>query len=189
MAKSNSNAVDSVSKISTVESDSGTKTLYGNVFIINNQLLQDQVLVMPGGRISENTVILIDDVLEDLLTGSKNKSNEKKNYFYWPVTMTSIGDDDIENTVDFECPGIQSFQHIPDLENKLKNGTTEWAKFWYAKYRAAQENAKKEIAIQKKVINLPGTEWISQTGETKKIDEIQIQNTALGDIENLLSIF
>lgn len=181
---------DSLSKVSQELNVEGGKVLYGHAYFTNdNKFIQDQILVMPGGKIAENTVVLIDNVLEELLNGTNVKSNGGK-YFFVVITMTSIGDDDLEETVEVEVPQATTFQLLfPDLEERLEKGTSDWAKYWSQKWKETMKNVKDNLTIQKKVINLPGTSWIDQTGNTQTITEKQIQNPSLGDIENLLSMF
>lgn len=181
-------SIDSVSKISA-ESDNGTKTIYGQCWIQDNSaLVQDQILILPNGQMCENVVCLIENIWDDLMSNPGKWKTNGKGYFYWPVTMTDVGDDDLQNEIYFECPR-PDLTIFPDPESSLEKEESEWSKYWLEKMVAARENYEKAYAIQRKEVVLKGTTWIDQTGNEQKIEDTKINNNALGDIENLLSIF
>lgn len=182
-------SIDSVSKISA-ESDNGTKTIYGQCWIQDNtSLVQDQILILPNGQMCENVVCLIENIWEDLMSNpGKWKCNDKKNYFYWPVTMTDVADDDLQHIVFFECPR-PDLTIFPNPEQSQKEAESDWSKYWLDKMVTARENYEQAYAIQKKEVILKGTAWIDQTGNQQVIEDTKFHNPSLGDIENLLSIF
>ena len=170
-----------------LENMPGAKLIYGQAYIVKDSLVQDQIIVMTGGKISTNTITLITDIWEDLLSAN-TKCSAKGKYFYWTVTMTDISNDDITYKVQIEAP-----QPSPDLFDNLKDKDIEngnsYVKYWANKIKVARENYEKSYAIQKKEVTLPGTKYISQTGEEIVLEDVTVKNNSLGDIENLLSIF
>lgn len=163
------------------------KLIKGHIWISGDSLLQDQILILPGGKTSTNTVPLIEDIWADLRSSGGTYKTNKKGYFYWECTVTDIENNDIEVTVFVECPrpGEGLFQEPYDPESA--NG--EWEKYWLTKYKTAQDNALEKMTIQKKEIVFPGTEYINQYGELVKVEERRVTNNDLGDISNLLSMF
>lgn len=181
------NAADSLSRQSEniVE---GSKTLYGNAWISGNKLYQDTITILPSGEMLDNTVTLIEDVWEDLLSdGGKWKTNGK-GYFYWIISYTDIGDDNLIHEVCFQCPE-PNLVTIPDLRDKIIKGKSDWAEFWKKRIESVEKNFEEAYAIQRKSITLQGTEWIDQEGNVQKIETDTHQLNNFGDIENLLSMF
>lgn len=180
-------AADSLSKqIDTIE---GSKTLYGNVWVnAGKSLVQDVIVVLPGGQMLDNTVILIDDIWEDLLSsGGKWKTNGK-GYFYWVISHTDIGNDDLTIEVSYQCPEPNLIAN-PLLHDKIIKGNGDWATYWKERIEKVEKNYEEKYAIQRKSITLQGTEWIDQTGNVQKIEASTHQLNSFGDIENLLGMF
>lgn len=172
---------------------SKSKTIYGQAWISGNSLVQEQLLIIPGSSVvSENTVVLIEDIWKNLTEepGSSNygyKTNGKK-YFYWEVQMTDMEDDTVIKKVKIECPAPKEglFEEPYDLDKV----SGDYAKYWVNKYKIAQENNEASFAIQRKSITFPGTTYVDyRTGELKKREEIKVENNDLGDISNLLGLF
>lgn len=159
------------------------KLIKGQAWVSNGKLVQDQIAIFPGGKSTSNVVVLIEDIWADLLTTGTYKTNGK-GYFYWEVETTNIGDDDLEEIVFIECPRPRD----EDFE-KLESATGEWAEYWSKRYKTALENAEKYLAIQKKEIVFPGTNYLNQYGEMIQIDEKKETTNELGSIANLLSMF
>lgn len=164
-----------------------TKLIKGQVWISGDSLLQDQILILPNGTSSTNTVPLINNIWEDLLSEGGQYKTNKKGYFYWEAKMTDVENNDVEVTVMIECPRPKDglFEEPYDPEK----GKGEWAKYWLTKYKTTAENALEKMTIQKKEIVFPGTEYINQYGELVKVEEKRVTNDNLGDISNLLSMF
>lgn len=175
--------MDTLSK----SSNDGTKTIFGQAYIVGDSLVQDQMLLAPGGILSNNTVVLIKDIWEDLQSETGKVKSNSKGYFYWEVTMTSSENDDVNLVVRVEAPRPKPGLWGEDLSKVKAN--SEWAKWWLKKAQGAANNYEKEYAIQKKHITLAGTSYISQTGSTITLEDKVVQNNGLGDIENLLTIF
>jgi hypothetical protein len=172
---------------------SKSKTIYGQAWIHGNSLVQEQLLVVSGSSVvSENIVVLIDDIWDNLTKESEScefgyKTNGKK-YFYWEVQMTDLEDDSIVHKVKIECPapkeGLFSEPYDPE------KATGSYAKYWINHYKTAQENNEASFAIQKKSVTFPGSNYFNfSTGELKKTEDIIIENNDLGDISNLLGLF
>lgn len=181
------NAADSLSR--QEETIEGSKTLYGNVWINEGKsLVQDIIVVLPTGQMLDNTVILVENIWEDLLTdGGKWKTNGK-GYFYWIISHTDIGDDNLIHEVCLQCPEPNLIAN-PDLRDKIIKGNSDWAKYWKERIETVEKNYEHEFAIQRKSITLQGTEWIDQEGNVRKIETETHQLNNFGDIENLLSMF
>ena len=59
-----------------------------------------------------------------------------------------------------------------------------------AVYKTALENSEEKLAIQKKSVTFPGTNFINySTGELYETKTIVVKNNDLGDVSNLLGLF
>lgn len=163
------------------------KIIKGQAWIYENSLVQDQTLITTNGT-SENTVVLIENIWDDLTKASGNQyKTNNKGYFYWEVDMTSMEDDDVEVKVNVECPkpkpGLFQEPYDPDSVD------SSYAKYWVGKMKTAQENYDNEYAIQRKEVVFTGSTYLDQTGEAVVLDDYTFINSDLGDISNLLSLF
>ena len=181
------NAADSLSKqIETIE---GSKILYGNIWISGGKsLVQDIIVVLPTGQMLDNTIILIEDIWEDLLSESGKSKNNGKNYFYWIVSVTDTGNDDLSHEICYQTPEPNLITN-PELRDKIIKGNSDWAKYWKNRIETVEKNYEEKYAIQRKSVTLQGSQWIDQEGNVKVIETSTHQNNSLGDIENLLGIF
>lgn len=163
------------------------KIIKGNAWIQGNSLVQEQLIVLPKKDIITNVITLIEDIWADLTTEGTYKYNKSKRYFYWEYKATSREDDDVEITVNFECPRPKEGLFSEPYDPESVEG--EYAKYWVGKLKEAQENFEYKSAIQKKEIVFPGTGFVDQEGNYVKVDEIRVNNDDLGDITNLLGMF
>lgn len=169
------------------------KLIKGQAWVQGDHLMQEQLMIFPGSSfVSENTVILIDNIWENLLSDAGSteygyKTNGKK-YFYWEVKMTDTTDETVEVTVRIECPkpkdGLFEEPYNPD------SVTGEYAKYWVNQYKIAHENSEHRMVIQKKSVIFPGTTYVNyETGEKYDTETVIIKNNDIGDISNLLGMF
>lgn len=176
------------------------KIILGQAWIFENKLMQDQTVIYPGGKYTENTVVLIDDIWDNLFNhggseddGTQYKTNGK-GYFYWPIKCTPLYSDDETVEVFIECPKPREDEQIERLgEVEIQEGedtTQEWAKYWKKRLDTTMENVRKNLTIQRKEIILPGTKWIDPEGNVQETEEKVIQTDhELGSIANLLMMF
>lgn len=179
---------------SEVGTGSESKTLKGSAYIVRtdkgkDSLVQEQTLVtMVEGKtiMSDNTVVLIDDIWSDLLSDGTYKTNGKK-YFYWEYEMTDTSNDDVTIQMKFECPSPQE-KDYQDIKDGKYSGS--YADYWKEKLLTAEENAKKESVICTQEISLPGTTWNTPT-ETVTVDDMVVRrsDTGISELGNLLSLF
>lgn len=167
---------------------SDSVTIKGQAWIYDNsQVLQDQTLITANGT-SENTVILVDDIWEDLTTvsGKWKQANGSKGYFYWEYkqtdTASQLADGSYsEVTIKLECPRpkpgfIESFfldeNGFPtnprdwsddDIKSKLDS---DWAIYWANQLRDADYNYNKVGSLQKKEVTFISKETISFDKDT-----------------------
>ena len=164
---------------------SESKTIKGQPYILGNILYQEQILVSPGVVSTSQTIALIEDIWTDLIDGPGTFKTNGKGYFYWEVQMTDPENDDAEVTIKFECPKPGPLE-FP----KLKDSETEYGIYWADKLKTATENYEYHSTIQKKEIVFPGTQYVDpNTGELVEVAETRIDNTDIGDITNLISLF
>lgn len=179
--------------------DEDSKVIKGQAWVIDNQLVQDQIVMYPGGRSTSNIVVLIPDIWKDLQAPMLNAGNgedpmsmpgdgkyrtNKKGYFYWEVEMTDIGDDDLTVKVFIECPKPREEDY-----DKLGEYSGEWAEYWAERYNTALKNAEDKMVIQKKEVVFPGSQYLDQNGDWVEVKEKRETNYELGSIANLLSMF
>lgn len=181
------------------------KIIKGQPYIQGDSLVQDQTKITSKKAIDIPAAVIIEDIWDNLKnnTGSgptAYKSNGKKDYFYWEVKQTSIESDDIEVTVNFECPkpkeGLYNdlLENNTDPEDQSVLNMGDYTAYWYKKIYTARKNYEKEMAIQKKEITF---EPVTMTDYSKdnfgEVGEVvsgyTIKNDDLGDISNLLSLF
>lgn len=155
--------------------------------LVKSSLVQDQIMVVPGVDSFSNTICLIDDIWEDLTSASGQYKTNGKGYFYWEYKQTTVDNPDVEITVNFECPRPKENLFTEPYDPEQVEG--DYAKYWVARLKAAQENSK-NITIQKKEIIFPEAEYLDwETGEFKKTEETIIENNDLGPIDNLLNLY
>ncbi len=169
-----------------------TKILYGQAWVNDGSLWQDQIVV-TGLDLINQTIKIIDDIWEDLLSDEGTYKTNGKGYFYWEINMTDVGDDSIINTVFYECPKPDRSKLTDEDDNllELNDVSGDYATYWLQKFITATDNYETSSAIQKKEITFPGTSYIAPTSdggsEVITLAETKIQNTDIGDISNLLS--
>ena len=166
---------------------SETKMIKGQAWISGKSLVQDQVMVVPGVDSFSNTICLIEDIWEDLTSASGQYKTNGHGYFYWEYKQTSMENPDVEVTIFFECPKPKEGLFKPPYDPDEVEG--DYAKYWVARYKTADENYNYNYAIQKKEIVFPETEYYSwKTGEFETIEETKVENNDLGPIDNLLNV-
>lgn len=183
------------------------KIIKGQPYIFGDSLVQDQTKITSSGKaIDIPAAVIIEDIWNNLRNNSGSgptayKTNPpKKDYFYWEVKQTSIESDDIEVTINFECPKpkeglyddlLRDGNIDPDSSTITDMG--DYTAYWYKKIYTARENYEKEMAIQKKEITFNDYNVTGYTnddfGETVNKSGYTIKNDDLGDITNLLSLF
>ena len=134
-----------------------TKTLLGQIWIQDDKLLQEQTLITTSG-ISDNVVVLIDDIWNDLLSNSGTYKS-KGSYFYWEEKVTSIEDDDIEVDTKIECPKPR-YEDIEKLKNNYDPETGsisgeysgDYALYWAKKAYETELTYENEMAVQRKEV-------------------------------------
>lgn len=173
----------------------------GQAWISNDKLLQDQIIEM-NGVLTENTVVLISNIWDNLFdNGDLNypvKSN-KKGYFYWEVKVTPVDNDNvgqINEKMFIECPKPREdqFDRLKEVQIGVEDGDDEingnWAKYWKRRFDTTMENAEKKMTIQRKEVVFGGSNYIDPEGELKTIEEKHVQTDhELGSIANLLMMF
>ena len=142
-----------------------SKTVKGQPYIMNDQLLQDQILLVTSDnktvRTASGTEVIVDNIWDDLLSTS-GKWKRKKNYFYWEVEVSDTLDDrGTDATVQqmIECP-----RPTPELFNydfSEDSSDSEWAAFWKSKFLTVYNSPYNGVnAVYKKEVILPGTKYI-----------------------------
>ena len=165
------------------------KIIKGQAWIVNDSLVQDQIMLIPGKAAISNTVALVDNIWDDLTSASGTYIQGKPGYFYWEYEMTDTEDDEVTRTVHFECPRPKYGLFEEPYDPELVEG--DYAKYWVAKMKETAENYEKAYAIQRKEIILKGTEYFDPITEDiiTVDDEVVETNTGFGDITNLLNLF
>ena len=176
---------------------SESNVIKGQAWIKGDKLLQDQIVFLNNIP-TENIVVLISNIWDNLLKGPKEgeptaKTNGK-GYFYWELEINSI--DNESELVKFlvECPKPREEDFIESSEEASNLATykdsSEWANYWYERYKTAMENAEKKMTIQRKEVVFGGSNYIDPNGEPQTIEEKHVQTDhVLGSIANLLMMF
>ena len=161
-----------------------TLTILGQAFISGDALVQDQIFLTDTTQ-SENTVILIPNIWEDLMSVTGKWKSGKHGYFYWEVEMTDTEDTERKVKVKVSCPkpGPELF----DYDFNPSEGDSEWAAHWKAKMKAVEDSLYNSTnAIQPKEVTLPGTKYVDQNGNIVEVNDTKVTRDNLGDIQNLL---
>lgn len=160
-------------------------TIYGQAFISDNALVQDQILMTDKTQ-SENTVVIVPDIWEDLKNPTTGKwKTGKSGYFYWEVEMTDTEDTERKVKVKISCP--KPDPSLFDYNFEVSDSDSDWTKYWKTKMKAVEDSPYNSVnGIQPKEITLPGTKYIDQNGDTIEVEETKITRDNLGDIQNLL---
>lgn len=161
-----------------------TKTIYGQAYISGDSLVQDVIFFVNTTQ-SESTVEVIKDIWGDLKSNSGKALTDGKGYWYWEVEMTDTEDTDKKVKVKVDCPKPDA--SFFDYDFEISSSDSDWTKFWKTKMKAVQDNLYNSTnGLQSKEINLPGTKYIDQNGDTVELKEINHTRGDLGDIQNLL---
>jgi hypothetical protein len=186
------------------------KIIYGQPYIKGDSLVQDQTKITSRGKVIDiPAAVIIEDIWDNLKnnnpytyndTSATYKTNNKKDYFYWEVKQTSIESDDIEVTINFECPKPKDglFDDLwenkiePDDNSVLSKG--DYAAYWYKKIYTSRVNYQNEMTVQKKEVTFEPVTMTDYSkdnfGEVREVlPRYTIKNDDLGDISNLLSLF
>lgn len=167
-----------------------SKVIKGQAYIVGDSLVQDQTLFLASGAVSENQIVLISNIWDDLKSDKGTyKYNDKKTYFYWEYKQTDPTNDDLEITVKIECPSPKEGLFDPPYTQYKPVG--EWENYWIPRLTKIAERYEHEYALQKKEITFPESRYINpNTGEEVVVPETKVDNSdETGDITNLLSMF
>jgi hypothetical protein len=165
-----------------------TKTIYGQAYIINNSLVQDQILLVTDGKVvsrSENTVIIIDDIWEDLKSKSGLAKKGRPGYWYWEVNMTDIEDPDTIVKIHINCP--KPGPEIFDNDFTISSNDSEWSSYWKGKMQEVLDSPYNSTsALSPKEVILPGTKYVDQNGDLVTLEDIKTTRSGLSDVQNLM---
>jgi len=167
------------------------KTIYGQAWINEDSLVQEQIMIIPGKSAVTNVVSLVSNIWDDLTSASGTyHKGTKPGYFYWEYDMTDTENDEVTRKVQYECPRpkFDLFEEPYDPESV----EGDYAKYWVERMKTASENYEKNYAIQRKEVLLKGTTYLGYVGEdilpTTIEDQVET-NSNFGDIMNLLNLF
>ena len=165
-----------------------TKTIYGQAYIINNSLVQDQILLVTDGKVisrSENTVIIIEDIWEDLKDKNGSARKGRPGYWYWEVDMTDIDDPEVTAKVFIGCP--KPGPEVFDNDFTISPDDSEWSSYWKGKMQEVLDSPYNSTnAISPEEVVLPGTKYIDQNGDLVTLDRVKISRNGLSDVPNLM---
>lgn len=179
---------------------SNTVTIKGQPWIYDNsQVLQDQTLITPNAT-ADNTVVLIDDIWDDLLSNNGLwKQGNKPGYFYWEFKQTDsdtsllIDGNYTEVDIRLDCPKPK-----PGLLDKFfPAGTSpkdwgdddtinsvfesDWARHWAKEFRDADANYSKTGCLQKKEVSFITKEKINYDLSSETAGEV-IEETTITEV-------
>ena len=164
-----------------------TRTIYGQAYIVENSLVQDMIfLVLSGKNVSrsENTVIVVEDIWEDLKSKT-GTSKRDKNYWYWEVNMTDIEDPDHTVKVRVGCP--KPGPEIFDYNYETSSDDSEWSIYWKGKMTEILDSPyNSKNAMSPEEVVLPGTKYVNQNGELVTLNEVKVSKNGLSDVQNLM---
>ncbi len=162
----------------------------------NWKLLQEQVTFVEEKkkvREFEETVVLIENVWEDLKnTNGEWKWNGKK-YFYWECDVNSLEDEVVKTQIEAPAPTKEVFM---DEEGKLDleilDGDSDWAKYWKKSISGMLDNSEVMSKIsEEKIEGQPNTTLVDYTPGCECFSEFDPNTPKTDDrdlINNLQSI-
>ena len=192
----------------------------GQAWICNDQLLQDQI-TFTDSESSNNgaseTVVLIENIWDDLFAGNGKYIWNGKNYFYWEYEMTdTMSDTGDVVLVKYECPVltyekakeklvpgatpeardekekelVSTYNGLPFPDpRKASLGYGDYVDYYITKFWVALENSYKNGNIQRTEVTFPGSSHVGLDGEIVTVDEVTVTNHDFSDIANLLSLY
>ena len=187
------------------------KIIYGQAWISDNSLIQDIITITENGSSAistESTETIVENIWTDLtdLTDGHTYETNNKGYFYWKVNMTSLDNDDERVEVYVECPrpdvNIDPFRDPQPDDWTPEEIASNYAKYWITKLAKIMKQAENEYAIQRKEVIFHGGSYLKQDqlpdgatvddypdGWNVEIPDYTFNNSDIGDITNLLSLF
>ena len=165
-----------------------TKTIYGQSYISGESLVQDQILLIDvNGRVSksENTVIIIENIWEDLKDKNGTAKTKRPGTWYWEVDFTDIEDPDSVVKVNINCPkpGPEVFNN----DFTIDSSDSDWSKYWKEKMQAVLDSPYNSTnALTPEEVILPGTKYIDQNGNLITLSETKVTRNGLSEVQNLM---
>lgn len=164
-----------------------SRIIKGQAVIQGDSIVQDQIMFIPGQEASTNTVVLLENIWDDLCSDSGTfKEGKKPGFFYWEFKETDTSED-VDIDVKLECPRPKD--GLFDYPYKIESSDSKYAKYWKNKFIEGEKNYEDNISLQKKEVTFPGTKYVDQKGNLIELKETKVQNNDLGDISNLLGMF
>ena len=166
-----------------------TKSIYGQAYIMGESLVQDIIFLVTNGKTtsrSENTVIVIENIWEDLLSSSGKAKEGRPGYWYWEVDMTDIEDPDTTVKMKINCP--KPGPEVFDYNYEPSENDSEWAAYWKEKMLEAINSPYNSTnAITPAEVTLPGTKYVDQNGDLITLNEVKVSRDGLSDVQNLMA--
>lgn len=165
-----------------------TKTIYGQPFLADESLMQDVTLLVINGQnstSSENTVVIIENIWNDLKSKTGKFKNNGKGFWYWEVDVTDMEDPDKTMKVKYPCPKptMETFEN--NIE--VSENDSAWTTYWKLKMKVTLDSLYNSTnAVQRKQVTLAGTTYVDQNGNVITLPAKTVINNDLGDIQNLL---
>lgn len=140
-------------------------------FTEEGALVQEQVAFIKVGKKTKETtevVTIIPNIWEDLKDSSANKkweTNDKKNYFYYSVEVSKIGDDGYTTQmIEAPSPSLEVFRND---DGEYDWGDSDWSEFWKAKF---EKSGEADLGITPKEVVYPEARVVKfEDGEDKTV--------------------
>lgn len=148
-------------------------------------VVQDQILIVQVGNAtsqSENHVIIISDVWENLKSGNTQpvaiQNPNRPNYWYWEIDSTSIDPDKEGRIVKFklECP--KPGPEVFDNNFEIEGTDSDWTKYWKEKMAEAENSKENSVnAVFSEEVTLKGTSYIRWNDDKVTIEDKVIRRS------------
>ena len=131
------------------------------------KLLQEQITFVEDKkkvREFEETVVLIEDVWEDLKsTEGEWKWNGKK-YFYWECEANSLEDEIVKTQIEAPWPTKEVFMNEEGkLDLEILDGDSDWSKYWKKSISNMLDNTETMSKISEEKIDGVKTKLVDYT--------------------------
>lgn len=153
-------------------------------------LVQEQVVfVEDKKKVNEfnETVVLIEDIWEDLKSKSGEWKWNGKKYFYWEYETTSLEGETVKIKIEAPAPSHEVFK---DDEGKLDlevlDSDSDWAKYWKKAMSTMEENYQSNAKITEDKIDGMKTNLVDYTPGCECFPEFD-PNTPKSDDRDLIN--
>ena len=128
------------------------KIIKNTPYIDGEKLIQEQITFAEDKKKKvvefTETVVLIENIWDDLKSTSGQWKWNGKKYFYWETEVTSLEDETVKVNIEAPVPTREVFaDEEGNVDLEVADGDSDWAKYWKTLMTTAEENHESESKI------------------------------------------